>query len=282
MLKNQEARGKLSSRITTLHLIAGLCIATAAGAQTQPPGETKTTIGAAGISQLKADLDGGGKAGWNSLGVNLNVAHQFTQAVSAGVSAGYVAEDWNFDSPSVFGPGAPWGRINRPSLGFNFSYATSADTAWFVAPQVQWAYESGASASDGVNYGAVFGVTKVFSPSLVVGFGLSVFRQIDDTKYFPFVIVNWQITDKLRLGNPLPAGPAGGAGLELAYAFTPEWELGGGASYRDYRFRLNGARSQFRHPGFRAPDAQVWPRGAHRPVRGFGRRRQAAPARHER
>lgn len=238
-MKNQDTRINWLLRITTVHLVAGLCIATTAGAQTQAPGETKTTVGVAGISQLKANLDGGGKAGWNSLGVNLNVSHQFTRAWSAGVSAAYVSEDWKFDSPSVFGPGAPWGRVNRPSVGLNVSYATSTDTAWFVAPQVQWAYESGANASDGVNYGAVFGVTKVFSPTLVVGFGLSVFRQIDDTKYFPFVIVNWQITDKLRLGNPLPAGPAGGAGLELAYALTPEWELAGGASYRDYRFRLN-------------------------------------------
>lgn len=213
--------------------------ATIASAQSQPPGQTTTTIGAVGVSQLKADLDGGGKAGWNSVGVNLNVAHQFTPSLSAGVRASYAAEDWRFDTPTAFGPTAPWGRIDRPSIGFNVGYATSADLAWFVAPQFEWAYESGASAADGLNYGAVFGVTKVFSPTLVMGFGLGVFRQIDDTKYFPFVIVNWQIDEKLRLSNPLPAGPAGGAGLELAYALDSGWELAAGAAYRDYRFRLN-------------------------------------------
>lgn len=226
-------------RLSRLCAIACACVATIANAQSQPPGQTTTSIGAVGVSQLKADLDGGGKAGWNSLGVNLNVAHQFSTALSVSVNAGYAAEDWRFDSPNAFGPGAPWGRIDRPSLGFNISYATSADLAWFVAPQFQWVYESGASASDGLNYGAVFGLTKVFSPTLVMGFGLGVFRQIDDTKYFPFLIVNWKIDDKLRLSNPLPAGPAGGAGLELVYAFDPGWELAGGAAYRDYRFRLN-------------------------------------------
>lgn len=226
-------------RLPRLCVIACAGAATIAGAQSQPPGQTTATIGAIGVSQLKADLDGGGKAGWNSLGVSLNVAHQFSPALSASVSAGYAAEDWRFDTPSAFGPAAPWGRIDRPSLGFNVSYASSADLAWFVAPQFQWAYESGASASDGLNYGAVFGVTKVFSPTLVMGFGLGVFRQIDDTKYFPYLIVNWQINDRLRLSNPLPAGPAGGAGLELVYAFDQGWELAGGAAYRDYRFRLN-------------------------------------------
>ena len=239
MIKTAVVATAARNRLPRLCSIACICVATTASAQSQPPGQTATTIGAVGVSQLKADLDGGGKAGWNSLGVNLNVAHQFSPKLSASVSAGYAQEDWRFDSPTVFGAGAPWGRIDRPSLGFNVSYATSADLAWFVAPQFQWAYESGASASDGLNYGAVFGVTKVFSPTLVVGFGLGVFRQIDDTKYFPFLIVNWQINDKLRLSNPLPAGPAGGAGLELVYAFDSGWELAGGAAYRDYRFRLN-------------------------------------------
>lgn len=226
-------------RLPRLCAIACASAAAIAHAQSQPPGQTTTTIGVVGVSQLKADLDGGGKAGWNSLGVNLNIAHQFSPALSASVRAGYAAEDWRFDTPTAFGPAAPWGRIDRPSLGFNISYATSADMAWFVAPQFEWAYESGASAADGLNYGAVFGVTKVFSPTLVVGVGLGVFRQIDDTKYFPFLIVNWQINDKLRLSNPLPAGPAGGAGLELVYALDSGWELAGGAAYRDYRFRLN-------------------------------------------
>lgn len=237
----KTSRAAVAARMSAPRLCAIACVgaATIAGAQSQPPGQTTSTIGAVGVSQLKASLDGGGKAGWNSLGVNLNVAHQFTPALSASFRASYTAEDWRFDTPTAFGPAAPWGRIDRPNVGFNVSYATSADLAWFVAPQFEWAYESGASAADGLNYGAVFGVTKVFSPTLVMGFGLGVFRQIDDTKYFPFVIVNWQIDDKLRLTNPLPAGPAGGAGLELAYAFDSGWELAAGAAYRDYRFRLN-------------------------------------------
>ncbi len=221
--------------------LACLCSATLAAAQTPPPTPTTITLNAAAIGQLDADLDGGGSARWNGFNASASVAHQIDPRLKASVTASYATEDWRFDSPNAFGPEAPWGRIQRPGIALNFSYATAADTIWFVAPQVQWAYESGASASDGVNYGAVFGVTKVFSPTLAVGFGLSVFRQIDETKYFPFLVVNWQIDDKLRLGNPLPAGPAGGAGLELAYAIAPQWELAGGASYRDYRFRLNDA-----------------------------------------
>ena len=51
--------------------------------------------------------------------------------------------------------------------------------------------------------------------------------------------MNWNITDRLRLSNPLPAGPSGGAGLELSYALSDQWTLAGGGAYRSYRFRLN-------------------------------------------
>lgn len=239
MMKPSFVATALHKSLPRVCAIACAGAAALAGAQSQAPGQTTTTLGAAAVSQLKADLDRGGKAGWNSVAAHLSVAHQFSPALGASVRAAYASEDWRFDAPAAFGPAAPWGRIERPSVGFDISYATSADLAWFVAPQFEWAYESGASASDGLNYGAVFGVTKVFSPALVMGFGLGVFRQIDATKYFPFLLVNWQIDDKLRLSNPLPAGPAGGAGLELVYAFDAGWELAAGGAYRDYRFRLS-------------------------------------------
>jgi hypothetical protein len=120
----------------------------------------------------------------------------------------------------------------------SFGYQAASDLAIFVAPQIEWDYESGASASDGQSYGAVVGITKVFSPQLVLGLGAGIFRKIDENKVFPFVIVNWKLDDKWRLRNSLPAGPAGGAGLELAYALDDNWEIAGGGAYRDYRFRL--------------------------------------------
>ena len=50
--------------------------------------------------------------------------------------------------------------------------------------------------------------------------------------------MNWKINDRLRLSNPLRAGPAGPAGLELAWALNDTWELGAGGAYRSSRFRL--------------------------------------------
>ena len=80
------------------------------------------------------------------------------------------------------------------------------------------------------------------------------FHQFYETKVFPFPVIDWQIDDHWKLTNPFQAGPAGGAGLELNYAFNERWEMGIGGSYRSYVFRLsrdgpvgNGiGREQFR------------------------------------
>jgi hypothetical protein len=109
-----------------------------------------------------------------------------------------------------------------------------------VVPQIEWDYESGASAGNAKNLGAVIGVTKVFSPTLVLGLGAGVFRQIDETKVFPFIIINWQIDDKWRLSNPLPAGPAGGGTFrEYRYEGTVRQDDGG-------RMKMHAGRAGIR------------------------------------
>lgn len=220
-------------------MVLGLLAAAGmAKAQDAAPGDLSTSFALTAPSQLKTDISNGGNFNWWGLGLNLGVTKQFTPAISAGVSARIATEHWSFSTPNAFGAAAPWKDILRPNVGLNLGYKLSEDLSLFVAPQVEWAYESGAHASDGLSYGAVVGVSKVFSPTLVVGLGLGAFREIDRTRYFPFLIVNWKITDKLRLANPLEAGPAGGAGLELAYAWSDDWELAGGVAFREYRFRL--------------------------------------------
>lgn len=212
--------------------------ATTALAQTAAPGEVSMSASLTGIGQLDARLDQGGNFSWNGAIVQAQAAQQFTPEFSAAIALRYGYERWQFATPSALGAVAPWGEINRPAVGFRLSQRISPQVGVFVAPELEWSYESGASASAAKNYGAVLGATKFFSPTLVLGLGAGVFRQIDKTRVFPLLIVNWQIDDNWRVSNPFQAGPAGGAGLELVRALGPQWELAAGASYRDYRFRL--------------------------------------------
>ena len=212
--------------------------ATAALAQTAAPGEVSASASLTGIGQLDARLDQGGDFSWNGAIVRVEATQQFTPEFSAAISLRYGYERWEFDTPSALGAVAPWGRINRPAVGFRLTQRIGPQVSVFVAPEIEWSYESGASASDAKNFGAVLGATKFFSPTLVLGLGAGVFRQIDKTRVFPLLIVHWQIDDDWRVSNPFQAGPAGGAGLELVRALGAQWELAAGASFRDYRFRL--------------------------------------------
>lgn len=219
-------------------LIAAAFLATPVFAQGLQPGEVSASGSITGINQFDTDLDHSGSFHWAGVQIGGNVTRQFTPQVAAGFSLRYDYQDWNWDKSAAFADRAPWSRLNAPLVGLNLSYAIAPDWRLGFSPSVEWSGESGAKASDSLNYGALLTATRTVSPDLVLGFGLGVFRQIDENKVFPFVLVNWKISDRLRLGNPLQAGPAGGAGLELAYALSERWEVGGGGSYRSYRFRL--------------------------------------------
>ena len=222
-------------------LAAAIVLATtASGAIAQSATTNPVSLSASltGIGQLDARLDQGAKFSWNGVLVQGSASRQFTAEFSAALSLRYGYESWHFDEPSALGTVAPWGHINRPAVGFRIAQQIAPQLGVFIAPELEWSYESGASASDAKTFGAVFGATQYFSPTLVLGVGAGVFRQIDKTRVFPLLIVNWQIDDHWRVSNPFQAGPAGGAGLELVRALGSQWELAAGASFRDYRFRL--------------------------------------------
>jgi hypothetical protein len=214
----------------------------AAVAQAAKPNAVSTSASLTGLATFDSDLDSnGGSFNWSGFIANGSIMRQINAEWSVGVNAGYQYEHWSFSSPSAFGSDGPWASINRPSVGFKVGWQVQPDIGLFVAPQFEWDYETGAAEGGGENFGAVLGATKTFSRDLVVGLGAGVFHQINETKVFPFLIVNWRIDDKWKLANPLPAGPAGGAGLELVYAMDDNWDLAAGGTYREYRFRLKNS-----------------------------------------
>jgi len=226
------------ARLLAIAFAALAMPATGALAQRLPVGATVTSASITGYAQLDADIDGGGDFhGSGVFGIG-SVLRQFTPELTAGLTLRYDYEDWKFSGSSAFGA-APWGQINRPSVGATLVYATDAGLSFTALPSVQWAYESGASTGDALNWGAIFAVSKTYSKDLTLGIGMGAYREIDKNKVFPVVLVDWRIDDRLRLANPVQAGPAGGAGLELAWTLDDRWEFAGGGAWRTYRFRLD-------------------------------------------
>jgi hypothetical protein len=212
--------------------------AVAASAQGLPPGANLTSGALTGLAQFDTDLDRGGKFNWGGVLASGNVLHQFTTQFGAGVSARYEYQSWHFSQPTAFGGTAPWQNLNFPQVGATFIYAPADDWSVMFVPSVQWAYETGASTGDALNYGGVISAAKTLSPNLTLGLGAAVYHQIYTTKVYPFPIIDWRIDEHWTLTNPFQAGPAGGAGLELTYGFAQDWELGLGGSYRSFVYRL--------------------------------------------
>ncbi|MFM7009906.1 MAG: DUF6268 family outer membrane beta-barrel protein [Betaproteobacteria bacterium] len=238
-MKSINLGAKLRTFIPSLGLACLLPVFQSALAQPIAPGATITSVGVTGLSQFDTGLGSGGSFNWQDASANLNVTRQFTNQLAAGVNVRYGYQNWKWTSPTAFNGRGPWSSIETPALGMNFSYALTPEWRLGFAPTVEWSGESGTGTGGTATYGAVVSAARRFSKDLTLGLGAGVFRQIDQTKVFPYLIVNWNITDKLRLSNPLPAGPSGGAGLELSYALTEKWTLAGGGAYRSYRFRLN-------------------------------------------
>ena len=229
--------------LSGLTLIASLWVGGVGVAVAQPaalePGTTFTSIGVTGLNQFNTGLSSGGSFSWQDAVANLNVTHQFSKEFSAGLIVRYDYQNWSWSNPQAFDGRVPWTSINSPSVGLNLSYALSPEWRLGLTPTIEWSGESGTGTGGTATYGAVVSAARRFSKDLTLGFGAGVFRQIDQTKVFPYLVINWNITERLRLSNPLPAGPSGGAGLELSYALSERWTLAGGGAYRSYRFRLN-------------------------------------------
>lgn len=208
-------------------------------AQPMQPGQTVTLFSLTALNQFNTQMAEGGSFNWYSGSVNLGVNRQFTPTWGAGVSLRYDYEHWSWSDPVAFGGQAPWQSISTPGIGMSLTYSPTPTWRLAVNPSIEWAAETGVGTAGASTYGAVFVATNTVSRDLTLGLGAGVFRQIGQNRVFPFIAINWRLTDKLTLKNPLPAGPAGGAGLELAYKIDDQWTVGAGGAYRSYRFRLN-------------------------------------------
>jgi hypothetical protein len=158
----------------------------------------------------------------------------------AGLTISYDYTAYDFSSPGVLGQAKPWTDVQHLGVGPMLLLLGPAPWSFFVRPSVDFFLEDGADWGESLIYGAVLGVSRNFGPDRRIGLGLSTFYRLEQFSALPFPFVDWRLTNRLRLMNPLQAGPTGGAGLELAFDPGGRFTLGGGGAYRSIRFRLRG------------------------------------------
>lgn len=196
------------------------------------------SFSASPVYQFEADVDGGGSLSVARYNFTVDMSSKVSKDLRLGLGLTYEYDNYDFSGLTGFPVARPWSGVNRFGASLPVNYSFAGNWRLFVSPSVQWAGESGAKWGDAVSYGAVAAVAYAFRPDAVVGLGAGVYSNIEKTTVFPYIAVNWQITERLRLINPFRTSPAGPAGLELAYVIDKHWEAGLGGAYRSYRFRL--------------------------------------------
>ena len=190
------------------------------------------------VYQFNANVDGGGRLSVARYNAALDMSSRASKDLRLGLSIAYAYDDYDFSGLTKFPVARPWSEVNRFGISAPVHYTFTDNWSLFVSPSVQWAGESHAKWDDALSYGAVAGISYKIRSDAVIGLGVGVYSNIEDTTVFPYITVNWQMTEHLRIINPFRTSPAGPAGLELAYTIDKYWETGLGAAYRSYRFRL--------------------------------------------
>jgi len=205
-------------------------------------GRTSVSLSVTPVYQFESDFDRGGSFSVQRVGFNVDTSTPVTATVRAGISAGYEFEKFDFSGTTAFAGPEPWSDIHRFSVGLPVNWRASDSLSFFVSPQVEWYGESGVDDwDDALGYGAVFAASYRVNPGFSVGVGAGVFYRGEETRGFPYIAVDWRITEELRLTNPFRTSPSGPAGLELAWRLSDTWEIAAGGAYRSFRFRLDNS-----------------------------------------
>lgn len=231
--------------------------------------EWRFIFGGAYTHRFETDLDSGdGNVSLNTLSAGIDASTDIHRDLSVSLRMNLGLSDYSFGGSNGFGGLDPWESVHTIAFGAAASFQTDDRWTIFGGPVFQFSRESGASWGDAFTGGAIIGATYVVHDHLLIGGGLGVVSQIeDDVRFFPIIIVEWEINDQWRISS---RGASGGrtsiefTGVELIWSPARHWDfaLGGGSSFSRFRLDDDGM----------APDGvgedestPIWLRASYRP-----------------
>lgn len=192
--------------------------------------------------QFDADIDGGGDFSVSRLGFALEARSQPLPDLDLSVKFNYALDAYSFSGITALGGADPWEDVHTFGLQATASYHASREWTIFGGPILQISRESGADWDNAFSGGAVIGATYAYSEELVFGLGVGVLSQLEDSeRAFPVLVLNWKISDGLRLTTQGGGRSATGTGLELIWDRGDGWEFAVGGRYEFRRFRLDNS-----------------------------------------
>lgn len=189
------------------------------------------SLTALAVHQFNANLDNGGDVSVSRYFVQVDLYRIF------GVH--YNLHDYSFSDRALLMNGKTLDKMH--ALGLDISLMFKLHEKWnlYLIPSIEFSGESGAEWSNSLIYGGIVAAVHKVNPDFSIGAGVGVFNRLEELRAFPMIVIDWKITEKLRLSNPFSGGPSGPAGLELSYEINDNWETGFGGAYRSFRYRLS-------------------------------------------
>ncbi len=195
------------------------------------------SIKAGSVYNFETDMEGGGSFDVNRYFMEVGMARMWAFDRMVAVSAGYGQDDYRFSGLGT----EPWNNIDNYRLGLFARWALDEKWVLFAGPSLRSYGEAGTDLDDAL-VGTFFGgVSYRFGDRLTLGPAFLAAGQIEEnTQYFPVLLVNWNITEKLSLETGGGFAATAGPGLSMVYDYSKKWKFSITTRYEDKRFRLNG------------------------------------------
>lgn len=195
-----------------------------------------SSLRGASVYNFDADLEGGGDFAVNRWFAEAMFGRMWSYDTFLALTFGGGQDDYHFsDTPSD-----PWNNINNYRLGLYGRWGINDRWAVYASPSLRAYAEAGVPAEDGLT-GAFFGgASYVVNDNLKLGPALGIIGQLeDDIRYFPILLINWNITDTLSLDTGGGLAATMGPGLALTQEFSKNWKAGITLRYEKKRYRLD-------------------------------------------
>ena len=191
------------------------------------------------VHQFDSDLDGGGNYDATRATLDGSVRYAFSEGTFVGVSAGYGYDDYGFSGDARIGDLSPWSQVHRFRAALPLFWEPTPDWQILAIPRLRMTAEEPDDWGDGLTGGAIVGFSYRFTENLRIGPGFGFTTELEESvNFFPILIVDWKITDRLRIETGRNIGSTRGPGLLASYEIAKHWTASFGFRREKLRFRL--------------------------------------------
>jgi hypothetical protein len=225
--------------LLALLTLPGLLFAEPAPAQEQKAGPVYFKVDGGGVHQSESDLtDGDGGFSVDRWFVSAGMDYVWDRRTSLGFSVGGGKSSYDFNDLTEFGSGNPWNKIEDTRMSITGRFGFGKTGSIILIPTARFNSENGAN--DSVIYGLYAATAWRVNENLTIGPGIGVFTKLEDgSRIFPFMVIEWDITERWNLSTGRGLAASQGPGLTLSYKLNEVWSLGLSGRYENLEFRLD-------------------------------------------